>query len=321
MMKIAVAGRACFVCLLLALAACGHQRDADDQPASGADHAVEADKDSPLSDEQLSLMGLKTEAITATTVQEQLQGQAQVMSHDLLAQLLADIAVAEAAASQSSVALQRVQSLAPTPGTLGADVLEQALRQSRVDAVQLQLTQRKLSAEFGVLPWRAGDKQLEALASGRNKLLQVLLPGALPAGKAVSGLQFVSLDATSADRGLRALQHWAAPVSGGSIGISLYAVVEGSALAEGAHLVALVDAGRQVAGLELPASAVVVHEGESWCYVQTAPGQFQRRKVDTSHPHQKGYALLAGFTVGEQVVTQGAGLLLSREFGQEAVEP
>jgi len=321
MMKIAIAGTAPLWGVLLVLAGCGHQKDADDEPGATAGSAVEVDKGAPLTEAQLRLMGIKVAAVTATTVQQQVQGQAQVMPHDVLAQLLADISVAEAASSQSTAALQRVQNLAATPGALGADALEQAQRQGRIDAVQLQLTQRKLSAQFGALPWRAGDRQLEALASGRNKLLQVLLPGVLPAGQAVSGLQFVPLDGTSADRGMRALQHWSAPVSGGSIGLSLYAVVEGSALAEGTHLVALVNVGKQVTALELPAEAVVVHEGESWCYVQSASGQFQRRKVDTSHPHQQGYAVLAGFTAGEQVVTQGAGLLLSREFGQQAVEP
>ena len=320
-MKIAIAGTTPLWGVLLVLAACGHQKDADDEPRAKDGPAVEVEKDAPLSASQLQLMGINLEAVTVTTVQEQSQGQAQVMPHDVLAQLLADIAVAEAASSQSTAALKRVQNLAATPGALGADALEQAQRQSRVDAVQLQLTQRKLSAQFGTLPWRTGDSQLEALANGRNKLLQVLLPGVLPTGKAVSGLRFVALDATSADRGIRALQHWSAPVSGGSIGLSLYAVVEGSALAEGTHLVALVDVGKQVIALELPAAAVVVHEGESWCYVQSAPGQFQRRKVDTSHPLQQGYAVLAGFAAGEQVVTRGAGLLLSREFGQQAVEP
>jgi hypothetical protein len=305
----------------LLLGGCGRDHDEDGHPASAAEHQVAGEGNPALTQAQMQLMGLKLATLTLAPVQDQLRGQAQVLGHEGTAQLLADIAAAQAAVQQSAAGLQRARTLDTTPGALGTDVLEQAVRQASADTVQLQLAQRRLSAQLGALPWRAGDATLEAVAEGRSKLVQVVMPGGLPQGKGVSRLQFASLDDAAGSRRWVAAAQWSAPVTGGISGASLLALVNDAGLAEGMRLVAIADVGTQSSALVLPVAALLVHDGESWCYVQTAEGQFQRRRVDTSHPLPQGYAVQQGFTTGEQVVVQGAGLLLAREFGQEAGEP
>ncbi len=65
-------------------------------------------------------------------------------------------------------------------------------------------------------------------------------------------------------------------------------------------------------GVVVPASAVVVFAGESWCYVEKQPGQFQRQQVSLSTPVEAGY-LTDNFAAGTKVVVHGASVLLSRE--------
>jgi hypothetical protein len=67
-----------------------------------------------------------------------------------------------------------------------------------------------------------------------------------------------------------------------------------------------------LAGVVVPASAVVVFAGESWCYVEKQPGQFERKQVSLTTPVDAGY-LTDSFAAGTKVVVHGASALLSRE--------
>ena len=310
---------ACVLAAGLVLTGCGRDHDDDEKSGAAGKGSAVVDGAAPLTPAQSKLMGLGVVALVGTTLRDEVQGQAQVLSHEALAQLLADVAGAHSAVQQSSATLQRTLQLAPTAGALGADVLEQAQRQARADALQLQLAQRRLSAQFGGISAALNATQLDAIADGRNKLLHVVLPTAPRSGTSI-GLRFVTLDNGGQPGGWRAVSQWPAPVADGVSGLSLYAVVTGGQLTEGSRLVALAETGSVGKAVRVPGAAVVVHDGESWCYVQTGEGQYQRRRVDTLHPQGDGYAVAEGLRVGDSVVVQGAGLLLAREFGQEAGE-
>lgn len=71
--------------------------------------------------------------------------------------------------------------------------------------------------------------------------------------------------------------------------------------------------GPQMTGALVPADAVVVWQGESWTYRQTAPGHFQRIIVNTAIPLDGGY-LDPSITPGSAIVIRGAQLLLSQEM-------
>ena len=60
----------------------------------------------------------------------------------------------------------------------------------------------------------------------------------------------------------------------------------------------------------VPASAVVQAQGRSWVYVELAPGEFERVRVETGEPVGRGrIPVLAGVPAGTRVVVEGAILL------------
>ncbi len=64
----------------------------------------------------------------------------------------------------------------------------------------------------------------------------------------------------------------------------------------------------------LPSSAVVRHAGASFVYVRTSEEEFVRRPLSGLRSARGGYVVEEGLASGEEVVTQGAQLLLSEEL-------
>jgi hypothetical protein len=64
----------------------------------------------------------------------------------------------------------------------------------------------------------------------------------------------------------------------------------------------------------VPSSAVVRHAGTSFVYVRTSEEEFVRRPLSDLRPARGGYLVEEGLSSGEEVVTQGAQLLLSEEL-------
>jgi hypothetical protein len=64
-----------------------------------------------------------------------------------------------------------------------------------------------------------------------------------------------------------------------------------------------------------------MHGGELWCFIESTPGHYERKRVSADHPTADGYAQVTGYQAGESVVLRGAGLLLAREFGAAEVAP
>ena len=71
-------------------------------------------------------------------------------------------------------------------------------------------------------------------------------------------------------------------------------------------------ADRSARAAKIPAAALVYGESEAWAYVQKDAHTFLRTKVDITHPMDDGY-FVTTIKPGEKVVSDGAGLLLSRE--------
>jgi hypothetical protein len=75
-----------------------------------------------------------------------------------------------------------------------------------------------------------------------------------------------------------------------------------------------------IEGLLLPAAAIVWHRGQQWYYVASAPGRFERRRLDAGHPHPLGVVLSAAEAPSAEVVLRGSQLLLAEEFRGEIPE-
>jgi biotin carboxyl carrier protein len=89
-------------------------------------------------------------------------------------------------------------------------------------------------------------------------------------------------------------------------------------LAVGLPVVASVPIGPAEPGaVVVPTAAVVQWEGLTWAFVQREPGVFSRVAVPVDRPVPLGWAVRAGISPGENIVTRGAEQLLSEEFRAE----
>lgn len=273
-----------------------------------------------LAAEQVAMIGLQTAALSSVPLDQVTTGQATVLSHDALAQSLAEVRAATAVSAQSEAALKRLQDLQATPGAMGLDAVEIARRQASVDAAQLQLAQRRQMAQFGDGVRGAPQTVMEALGDGRKKLVRLVFPQDVPELPQASDVSLAATEDPSAARRWKVESLWAAPSEGGIPGRSLFAVINDGRLSEGRRMLALYSRRTQDTGVLIPAAAVITQDGQYWCYVQTGEGEFERIRIDTDHPVTDGYAVAGKLKAGERVVTRGAGILLARELGSSEGE-
>jgi len=304
----------------------GSRQEADAADAAsaaapaGADAAsgnAESSQGVQLKPEQIEHLGIALTPAQAGSVTPEIQGYGVVLSHDVVAQAVAELATAAAGERQSRAALERAGRLAGTDGALSADALESAQRQAAVDAAALALAHRRLSATLGLAaPWSAGghDQQLDALASGQLKLLRATFPLGSWKGGPPSHLRVAHLDTEPLAESLKLTRLWDASADANVPGRSFFALLEATQFSEGERVQVWAPSGTAVSGVLVPASALVLSGGSYWCYVQKDAGSFVRVPVDTSLPGEGGYLVTTGLAAGERIVTAAAGLLLAREI-------
>jgi hypothetical protein len=312
--------------LLMLAAACSKPAtDRGEAPAAGAANdtaasgraADDAQRTAKLSDEEVAHMAISIAPAEAARYAPETAGYAVVLSHDGIAQALADIAAADASVRQSDAVLARMDRLAGTPGADTAEAREAASRQAAADHAAQLLAQRRLSALLGQQPpWGShADATLQDVAAGRIKVVRITFPlGSLRSDRPRE-LRFARLDASEAREQWHSRTVWEAPADATVPGRSFFALLGSTDAAEGEHLEAwaqLPDLPAQ-SGAWLPQSAVIASDGRYWYYVQKAPGEFERRPLQLSQPLRDGY-FIATLQPGQPVVTAGAGLLLAREL-------
>lgn len=295
---------------LLALAACG--KSATD--AAKSEDAKEEGAGITLTDEQSEGMGLATAKLTAISYRGQLVGYGMVMAFDAIAQSDADTASAEAAAAQSQAAASRARDLSTgEDAAVSRETYESAAAKSATDQAALVLARRKADAAFGSnAPWRTPAQRatiLQALQSGRSVLVKVTFP----IGATVAPQRFDVSRMGGNGKSWTTGAVWNAPADPNIPGRSLFALVEGSDLAQGERVIANIPTGAAQAGVLVPRSALVMGESDSWAYLKTGENTYVRSQVDTSRPLDDGYFVAQGFTPGQEVVTTGAGQLYARE--------
>ncbi len=316
-----LAAAACLAVLLLS--ACQKQESTAESPATetNADEAPAADEAETsttlsLLPEEISHLGIVTTVIKATQYTPEKEGYGTVLSHDAIAQSVAEVTTAEAAVQQSRAALARVQRLSGTPGAFPAENVENATRQAAADAAALTLAQQRLSATLGQNPpWKGSDNStvLNELASGQVKVVRVTFPLGVLSGSVPRSLRMAHLDPNSATDSWKVTGIWDAPADASVPGRSFFVLLRNIQIDEGEHVQVWAGSGTAESGVELPASAVVISDGQYWCYVEKPAGTFIRTAVDTSKPMTNSYVVKEGVAAGDNVVIAGAGLLLARQ--------
>jgi hypothetical protein len=305
------------VCLALALlSACNRSAPPPAADEAAATTPEETESGVKLTPAEVKKMGIVSTSAAATTAVSETSGYAVVLTHDVIAQAVADVDTAEASARQSRAALARARNLEGTPGAFSAESQETAQRQAAADETALVLARRKLSATFGLgQPWKDNErsKVLDAVANGTIKLVRATFPlGALP-GAVPRTLQLARPDWSGKAERWKTSTVWAAPADATIPGRSLFALLPGTDVGEGERLDvwAAVDAAES--GVLIPEAAVVISEGKYWCYVEKQPGVFTRIPIDAGRPIPGGYFVKEGIAAGESVVMASAGLLLAHE--------
>jgi hypothetical protein len=272
-----------------------------------------------LTPEEIEKLGVKTAAAASVQYVAAKQGFGVVMSHDAIAQAVADVATAQAGVRLSQAALARIARLDGTPGAQSAEAHEAAARQASVDAAALRLAEAKSSAMFGQRPpWaRQNDsKTLAELAAGQVKLLRVTFPLGVLSGAAPNGLRVSRLDAATAGERWTARPVWDAPFDSSIPGRSFFAVLQHTDVGEGERVLVWAagdNAERTESGILVPPTAVVVIDGKYWCFVEREAGVFSRSAIDISRPMADGYFIKDSIKPGDLIVTLGQGLLLARQ--------
>ena len=298
--------------LLLLLAACGPGAEPDKKEAKDTGPGLVLDAD------DVKALGIQSAPVQDATYQREVRGYGVVTPLDTIAQSDADYMTASAAASQSAAAAARARSLGTgEEAAVSKEVVEAAASKAAADQAALALARRKTDAVFGIhAPWKTPAERAQImarLASGRTVLAHVTFPlGTLD--RAVPSI--IKITRLGGEKSWTANKVWDAPADPAFPGRGFFALVDGSDLAQNEHVIASVPVGAVEKGMMVPASALLMGEGESSVYLETGQGHFLRQRIDANRPLGDGYFLLpgAGLKPGDKVVTGGAGLLLSREI-------
>lgn len=299
--------------LFLLLAACGPGAAPEKKEDKNAGPGVS------LSAEEAKGLGIETAAVPSTKFQREITGYGIVTALDAIAQTDADYMTASAAAIQSAAAAQRARALGTgDEAAVSREVVEAAASKAAADQAALALAGRKADAAFGIhAPWRNPAERaaiMARLGSGKTTLIHVTFPLGALGRAAPAAIKITRLGADG--QSWMSAKVWDAPSDPAFPGRGFYALVDGGDLAQNEHVIAAIPVGAAETGMLVPASALLMGEGEASVYVETGANHFLRTRIDIGRPMGSGYFVRsgAGIAPGQKVVTGGAGLLLSHEI-------
>jgi hypothetical protein len=296
--------------VLLALWGCGKgDTEADKKESKESGPGV------TISAEESKSLGLATAAVQSASYRAQISGYGVVMALDAIGQSDADVVTAQAAASQSSAAAARARDLSTgADAAVSRETYETAEAKAAADQAALALATRKAGAAFGLnAPWHNSAERsaiMARLQSGRTVLVRVTFP----LGSAASPKSLTISRLGAEGKSWTTSTIWNAPADPTIPGQGVFALLDGSDLAQGERITASVPVGAPQSGAVVPAGALVLGESDAWAYVQTGADTYQRTHVDITHPLGNGYFVSGGITPGQKVVTSGAGLLYAHEI-------
>ena len=273
--------------------------------------------------EQARSLGIETQTLKAANYRTSITGYGVVVALDTIAQADADTLTASAAAAQSAAAAARARTLATgDEAAVSQEVAQAAESKAAADQAALLLAQRKADTAFGIhAPWQNKAQRaaiMARLSYGRTVLVRVTFPAGLDGIARPVDLRISRTANMAPSWPSNAV--WNAPSDPAIPGRSFYALVDDSDLAQNEHVTANVAIGLAETGIIVPLSALVLSDGDAWVYVRNGNDHFLRTRIDTSKPLGDGYFVThgAGIAAGQQVVTTGAGLLLSHEINPSA---
>ncbi|MDN4574805.1 metal transporter [Pandoraea cepalis] len=243
-----------------------------------------------------------------------------------LASARADVGTFTAQATNSRAQFQRSRTLFADDQNISQKSLQDTQSAMQADQAKLQSANAMLSGVEGAIRQQFGDALANAATAPTSKLFRrlesgqaVVLRVTLPASFGMVPPAHIAID-TPDGRSVPAQKLSASPIADPAVQGSPWLYAADDALPAGLRTSAHVPTSSQtISGLSIPERAVVWYGGQTWAYVRTAPDRFTRRYVPAGGEGDHGFTVTSGFHSSEQIVTQGAQLLLSEELKPQGI--
>jgi hypothetical protein len=294
--------------------------DADDKPAAAP--AVSAVKRNGNGEMVVTVdaatqkrIKLEVTNLTAAAWQPEVTGHGRVLAPTTLAAAIVDLTAARLSAGASGKELERLKALA-ADNNASAHTLETAELAANHDRLSWEALHTKFTGDWG--PSLAGRKDLDDLVRALSERKESLVRLVLPAGESVAGPVASAQVAVFPDTD----QLIAADVIESRLGVDpdtqgrvFLLLVKDRALPWNAAVTGQLSlGGESLSGVEVPAAAVLRHEGRGWVYLQTADDEFTRHEVPLDRLTGTGWFVTGGLATTNVVVTAGAATILSAEL-------
>ncbi|MEX3941321.1 metal transporter [Paraburkholderia sp. BR10937] len=243
-----------------------------------------------------------------------------------LASARADVDTFAAQAASSRTQYEGSRTLFADDRNVSQKTLQAAQATMQGDAAKLQSARVTLNGLDGTMRQQFGDALANAATAPASTLFQrleagqsVVLRVTLPSSFGKTPPERIAVDTPSGGT-VPAQRLSASPLADPAVQGMPWFYVAGTALPANLRTSARVPTSNEaVAGLLIPGQAVVWYGGETWAYVRTAHDRFTRRYVPAANEGDHGFMVTTGFRAGDQIVTQGAQLLLSEETRPQGI--
>lgn len=297
---------------------------------------------------------IQVKRTNAAPYQRQVQGYGSVLDlesftnlSNTIANAKGQLAVAQAKLNASQAAFKRAQALhdkSQTISTAQFQTVEATYRSDEASAKAAQVKTQNASASayqaWGPVLGRSltdGTALARDLIQRKKVLVQVTLPVGVSLAQAP---RTASIETTTGQRVRIEFVSPATRTDPKIQGVSFFYTADAASGAlPGMNVIALLPVGQPIAGVAIPAAAVVWLQGGAWVYLRTTADTFTRHEIPTRLPRPNGgYVVPAlptaprpeanapasdangaaqGFPTNEPLVVNGAQALLSQEFSAQ----
>lgn len=243
-----------------------------------------------------------------------------------LASARADVDTFTAQAANSRTRYQSSRTLFADDRNISLKSLQTARSTMQGDHAKLQSARVTLNDMNGAIRQQFGTALADAAAAPTSALFQRLQSGqstvvrvTLPTGLSLTPPEYIAID-TADGHAITAKRLSSSPLADPTTPGSPWLYVANVALPANLHTPARVPtSSKPISELVIPKRAVVWYGGQTWAYVRTDQNRFTRHYVPSDNAGDHGFMVSSGFQAGDQVVTQGAQLLLSEELKPQSI--
>ncbi|AJZ56716.1 metal ion efflux membrane fusion protein family protein [Paraburkholderia fungorum] len=245
-----------------------------------------------------------------------------------LATARADYETLRAQAGNSRAQYERSRVLFEDDRNISQKNLQDAGAVMQTDQAKLQAAESAQSGLEATMRQQFGDALTSAAMAPASNLFLRLLNGravvlrvTLPADYISAAPAHITIDTPDGQQ-VTAQMLSASPQGDPAVQGNPYFYASDRALPVGTRTSAHVSSSNSgTSGIAIPERAVVWYGGQRWVYVRTSPTRFTRRFVPaaTTATGEQGLVASGGFHAGDQVVMDGAQLLLSEEMRPQGI--